>query len=495
MSAVSEYIHYHYNYQVVRQPKESTPEANAEYLANMYAQNKVRMQYYTSLQFFKTRLETMYKIGLTPANPQGETEFFNLLHDLENEILPKAAEDMVRDLEMPDLSIPQLRDAVGDIEKTQAVFDRFKIVVEQLTKGTFSKNPLPILTAPLIANTEGDNTAQKIRRVYRDAYLKDGTTFKIDNTYKGALRDHAGQINTILANMSAIQSILGGSMKKFNNRVQSECMSGLLMGTFKLLNTVVGDVSEERLSESMEPYIAQYLQNHGIKDVRLANEGSKKGTSIYSKKTEDISINMDLEQMLNGKEGTISITLPGVTLKRTNIVPNQKVAKINVKNHTVLGKMLDNAQMSVPLQQFYQAYATYNMSIKDRKNSRAQLNRSANDAMEQMYDYIHASILPTALAGSLHSGDFSVFMVINDRVYNVAEMIQKLGEDDDYGYITSDLSKKQTGVKNKHNEIFDGYPNPWQRWNRSADIKEVIRNLNITVQLNINLAKAGMQIK
>ena len=495
MSAVSDYIHYHYNYQVVDQPKESTPEANAEYLANMYSQNKVRMQYMTSLQFFKTKLETMYKVGLTAADKKGEEEFFNLLSDLESNILPQAAAEMVQKLEMPDVSIPQIRAAIGDIEKTQALFDRFKVVVEQLTGSTFSKNPIPVLTMPLVESTEGKDTAQKIRRAYRDAYLKNGTTFKIDDTYKGALKSHAGQVNTILANMSAIESILGGGIKKYDSKIKSACLSGLFLGTFKMLNTVIGFVSEDIIEEAMEPYLAEYLKKSGIKDVKISTEGGTKGSSIYNKKTEDISMNLNLEQMLDGEIGTIDITLPGVSLKRTNIVANQKFAKIHIKNRTVLGKMLDMSDMSVPLQQFYQAYATYNMSIKDRKNSRAQLNRSASDAMEQMYDYVHAAILPTSLAGSLHAGDFSTFIIINDKVYNIVDMIQKLAEDDNYGYITSDLSEKQTGVKNRHNEIFDGYPHPWQRWNRSADIKEVIRNLGITVQLNINLAKAGMKIK
>ena len=495
MSAIGDYVHYHYNYQVVDQPQESTPEANAAYLSSVYSKARVRSQYMLSLQFLQKRLKMMYQMNLInlPSNGQGEKEFFDLIYDLEHEILPKAAEDMTRGLEMPNTSIPEIAAAKYSIEKTQAIFDRFKVVAQQLAGGTFSKNPIPVLTARMVANAEGSSPAQQARRAYRDAYLADGTTFKIDNSYKGALADHAKQINNILANLSAIESILqGNSMSNFSGDVRSETLAGLLQGTYAMLNIVIGDISEERLRDAMIPYLADYLKKGGVGKVEVAALGSQKGKSIYNKQTEDISININLEEMLTGKPGTININLPGVTLKRTNISKNATHAKVHIKNSTVLGKMLDNSEMSVSLQEFFQAYATYNMTIHDRKNSRAQLNKSAADGMAQMYDYIHASILPTALAGSLSSGDFATFMVINDKVYNVAEMIQRLGEDDGFGFITSDLAQKQTGIKNRHNEIFDNSPHPGQRWARSAQIQDIIRNQAITMQLNISLARAAM---
>lgn len=497
MSAISEYIHYHYNYQVVDQPKESTPEANAEYLANQYAKNKIQMQYNMSLQFFSEKLRALYNVGLTGANARGEEEFFNILKDLETNALPKAAKKMAKELQMPDVSIPDIIVISQSVDKTQALLDRFKVIAKQITQGEFSKNPIPVLTHTLINQSEGNNIADKARQAYRDAYLADGTTFKVDASYKGAVGRHNKQINNILANLSGLQNLLNGDMSPksgFTAEQKSQTIRGLLISTFAMINRIIGYVSEDVLADALADYLKAYLPKAGIKNLTVKADGTG-SSSIYKKKTEDVSISMDFTKMLTEKQkGLIQVTLPGVSVKRTNI-NKQGQAHINIKNSTVLGKMLNNSNMSVPLQQFYQAYATYNMSIRDRKDSRAQLNRSAKDAMAQMYDYIHAAILPTALAGSLTSGDFATFLVVNDRVYNMAQMIEKLGEDDDYGYIKSDLEEKQTGVKNQHNKIFGGYPDPSQRWNRSADIKKVIRDLNITVQLYINLVKAGTSIK
>ena len=304
MSAIGDYVHYHYNYQVVDQPQESTPEANAAYLSSVYSKARVRSQYMLSLQFLQKKLKIMYQMNLInlPSNGRGEKEFFDLIHDLEHEILPKAAEEMTQKLEMPNTSIPEIAAAKYSPEKTQMLFNRFKEVAQQLTGGTFSKNPIPVLTARMLVKAEGNSPAQQARKAYRDAYLADGTTFKIDDSYKGALADHAKQINNILANLSAIESILQGkSMKTFSSELRSETLTGLLQGTYSMLNVVIGDVSEERLKEAMIPYLADYLKKGGIEKIEVGNFGSSKGNSIYNKQTEDISISMNLEEMLNGK--------------------------------------------------------------------------------------------------------------------------------------------------------------------------------------------------
>lgn len=275
-----------------------------------------------------------------------------------------------------------------------------------MTDGTFSKNPLPVLTYELL---QGNTSIDKIKEVYRDAYLKNGSTFKVDESYKRAVSSHKNEINKMLANMSAIESILHGGMKNFSTGVQSEAINAFLYSTYNTINRIVGFISEDKLAELLPKYIIDELKNIDENiEVLVSAEGTS-SSGIFNKATEDVSVRLNLSKMLKGQEdGEIIVKIPGITLKRTNIKNN--VAHVNIKSNAVLSKFLDNAKISIPLQEFYNAYADYNMAIiKPGRKAKlpAELNKSASSAMKEMYNYFHAAFLPMALAGSLDKEDFA----------------------------------------------------------------------------------------
>lgn len=491
MSATTDYIHYHYN----NYSKKDTPEENARFLANKYSKHKIQLQYKLSTEDLNKKLKTIYlsKIQET-GNTIGEEEFFKLLQDVETDVLSKAAVKMVNNISTTNLSRQNI--AVGSEKEgmeLQKIINIFKNILTQITGNTFSNNPLPILTNDLL---KGDNSISNIKKVYRDAYLTNGTTFKVDANYSNAIISHKNEINKMLASLSAIESIQQGSMKNFDSSIQSKTISAFIWSIYWTLNRIIGFVSEDKIAEYIPEYLAEYLQKE-LSDIDISTSGTK-SSSIFNTQTEDIAININIEKMIKGKEnGTIKVKLPGVSLKRTNIKKNN-IAKIHIKTNAQLAKFLDNANFtSQDLSNFYQAYSTYNMSIitklqnrKERKTP-AQLNKTAKNAMENMYSYFHATILPMALGGSLTYDDFAYFIIINDKVFNVIEIIQKIANSNDYSFVESNINTMQTNVKNMHNQYYqkETSSNNLEGETRSNLILNDIRRRNITMQLNLALNK------
>ena len=476
------YIHYHYTRQA-----ESTDTAG--YLAAAFSEAKVQQQYRNSIILLKQQMSAVLK-AQTPNNPKiNDEEFFNLLDDFERNVLGPAAQKMASEVATTGMSRADLAEATNSIQGIQQTVSRFTNIIQQITNSSFSKNPLPVLTADML---NGNTSVSAIKQKYREAYLNNDTTFKVDGSYSRAIASHASQVNTILADLSAIQAIGQGGMNSFSSDIKSQTLKSLLWSIYFRLNIVVGFVSEDNLAKFIPEYIAKSV--HVPKEITITAEGTGK-SEMFNVKTEDVSVNLNLKEMLDGKEGQIEVRLPGISVKRTNIKANN-MAKIHIKTNANLGNLLSRMDAG-SLSDFYNAYADYNMAIKIKKpNGKiysypAELNRSAAPAMQNMYNYFHAAILPYALSGSLTAGDLAYFMVINNQVYNAVEILEKVMNIDDDSLVQSNISTHQTAVKNAHNEGFkqDANPDltPTEGDARSKYIYDVINSLNITMELLLSL--------
>lgn len=487
MSAVGDYIHYQYSHFT----GEDSPEQNATRLSAIYNQTKIQHQYNLSLKELNGKLKQIYasKMKNVSNNKKGEEEFFKLLSDLQNNILNKAANKMVENLGTTNLGYSDLYGVEQDMNKLQSVLDIFSKITTQITNSSFSNNPIAILTVDML---KGDTSSSNIKNIFREAYLTDGQTFKVDGSYGRAIKSHQNEINKVLAGLSALKSIKEGSMKNFDTSIKSEVIISLVMSIWSTLNRIVGFVSEDILTDAIEEFILSEMKNIG-ENITVVAEGTGSG-SIFSKKTEDVSLKLDLKKMLKGEgQGEISFNLPGITLKRTNIKQNN-IAKVHIKSDAVLSNFLDNMNMSVKLSEFYHAYADYNMAIKRKKGRAlpAELNKSAAAGMMNMYNYFHAAMLPMALAGSLDKDDFAYFMIINDKVYNVIEIVQKVANNKDFSFVSSNLGTSQTGIKNAHNGFYQPETDPLSNIEgdrRSDLILSRIRSLKVTMELNLALSK------
>ena len=476
------YIHYHYMNQA------QTPDT-AGYLAGAFAEAKIQQPYRNSIVLLKQQMSAMMKSQIPQGNNINDEEFFSLLDDFERNVLGPAAQKMASEVETTGMSRADLAAATNSVQGIQQVITKFTHITQQITNSTFSTNPIPILTADMI---DGNISASAIKQKYRDAYLNNNTTFKVDSSYSRAIASHASQINTILADLSAIQAIGQGGMSSFSSDIQSQTLKSLLWGIYFRLNIVIGFVSEDNLAKFIPDFIAQSIKLP--QDVTITTEGTGK-SEMFNVKTEDVSVNLNLEEMLHHKNGKVEVSLPGISVKRTNVKANN-MAKIHIKTNANLGNLLSKMDAG-SLTDFYNAYADYNMAIKIKKpNGKvysypAELNRSAAPAMQNMYNYFHASILPYALSGSLTKGDLAYFMVVNNQVYNAVDILEKVMNIDDESLVQSNISTHQTGIKNAHNAGFqqDADPDltPTEGTARSDYIYNTINNLNITMELLLSL--------
>lgn len=196
----------------------------------IYSNNKIKQRYKESTTELNEKLKKIYlsKINSISSNKVGEKEFFNLLKDIQENALEEAAEKMTQKLQTTNISMLDIIKPTGiekDVSNLQNIFNKFKNILEQITEGTFSKNPIPILTKDML---KGDISIDNIKKVYRDAYLSDRFTFKVDSTYTRAISSHANEINKMLASMSALENIKNGGMNSFSLETQNKTINAFI---------------------------------------------------------------------------------------------------------------------------------------------------------------------------------------------------------------------------------------------------------------------------
>ena len=469
------YIHNHYSNYLKEGPS----------IANLYNERLVKNQYEVAISRLKKKLVTSYKQNI--PNISNDEEFFKLLEDIQNNVLPAAAEKMASALETTNISRVDIATAKMDVNKLEEVITRFRTVLKQMTNSPFLDDPIPILTADMLKKGK----IQDFKEKYRNAYLTNGTTFKVDQNYSRAIVSHQNEINKLLANMNALNELTGKSNIKVPSEVKSDLIQSFLYSTFFTLNRMVGFVSEDILADSINNLTEKEIKSIGL-DI-ISDTAATGKSSIFNVQTQDVSLSIDLSKDLKQGEneiGNIKVNLPGVTLKRTN-VKKDNIADIHIKSNTELGKLLNNSDLGeTHLKAFYNSYANYNRRISSKE--KAELSRSeGNDiAMANMYEYLHASFLPLALGGSLDKDDFAYYMVINDRVFNIIEIIEKIADGQDRSMVSSDLSTQQTKTKNYHSQLYNTYKNVENgAIQRSNEILNYIQKLKITMELSLALDK------
>lgn len=484
MSLMRDYCYYNYN----RRVEESGAKSGSDLILNTFGNNgAIIRRYKEDMRLIKDKLKKYYmdKVNAQLPNPMGEKEFFEMMDDLQNNVIEKAAEKMNSQIDMPGTYGETVAAVAQDASNLQRVFGQFKKIAEQIAGSSFSKNPLPIITKDMIS---GKPSAYKILQKYREAYLNSETTFKVDASYTRAIAEHAGQINTIMSNLSALEAIQAGGISEFGTKIESDAINKLIDYTWRFLKIVTGFVSEDNLKDDLEEFLSDDISSMFSKDnVTITSSGTQQNKKGIKVKTEDIAIEMDFQKMLKGETGTMKVKLPGISVKRTdatiNSLGNPEV-NIRIKG-TSMGNYLEGLDDDNIMYEFFNAYACYNMALTHLKQ-KAALGKENQAAMDTMYDYMHACMLPIALAGNMNYEDFAYFLVVNDKVYNMIDILEDIIASGDFSSVSSELSQKQTGVKNAHNSYWsDNDPTGKQR---SDAIIAHIRNLkNITMHLRLAL--------
>ena len=268
-------------------------------------------------------------------------------------------------------------------------------------------------------------------------------------------------------------------------------------------STAAGYISEYGLTNILNVL----YKNKNIK-VQQIGTTSEKGKKAYTVGTTDVSV------MLTDNDGKILVKLPGITLKRTATGQRSKQPVINIHlKSTSVGKLIELSKMEngsgqFPLKTFYNAYANANRTTRNFKTQEEVVNKVVG--MRNMYQAFKMAALATALTGSMSASDFAYYLVINDQVYTASEII--MGVISGSGQIVNGqvkstsadeilnstaattLEKAQPALAERHtwllyNKYLTAEDDQKEADARSAEVINLINNLNISLNLKMNLAE------
>lgn len=251
----------------------------------------------------------------------------------------------------------------------------------------------------------------------------------------------------------------------------------------------------------------------GIK-VTAKQAGARSGKTAkgtgYNVATEDVKLSV------SDGIGNLSVSIPGLSVKRTTIrsVNGQRYVKFRAKTSS-LGNLIANSKYDAStLSTFYNAFANHNKPYVDFDDPEQPTKVVSIKGMASMYNSMHYSFLLTALSGAISKEDFAYFIMINDKVYTIldilnasnektallvgakgasgANILNALNTDSVVG--TSLNRTSQAAIAKQHRAIFN---NLWNQKNgrsmqelgdlRSQEIMQAIQGLQIVLDLNLQL--------
>ena len=407
----------------------------------IFSKSLIEKQYARSLAFIKERLVKIFKTELSPYLKENadEDEFFKLLNDLQNGALDKTANKM-HALMTTGLNASQInaikdtKDLTQFIHKLQEGINIMNKVLQPIVTAQFSSEITTKLQLDnIIANIQNksvDSAIDDAKQQSRDYYLGSNFSFSVDARFKNSLKKQEKNIRTALANLKVLTTLAqelatNGTIKNVSEDL-SKFTSNFLWSTFNCIGKILGIFSEDFFVEDVQQYVSEVIfqssKNSSNVKITTSSSGTEKG-SVFTTKTSDIQINLNIPKMIQGKEeGTISVTLPGVSLKRTRNARGQGKIKLktgaNFANFLQLAPMSDDEKKH-KLRLFYSAFLAYRRSV----NKHFLYNNKTQ--MDDMYSFFKIAMFPSAIAGSLDKDDFAYFLVINDKTYNIIEIMEK----------------------------------------------------------------------
>lgn len=527
MSVISDYYIYNYfdNLLVNADPGETEVEniekkntsKNVAALASMFN----RSMYDSIIDAGIAKLEETvgkFKQLFVEQTGMEDEEFFKLLNDVEKNALQESASEMTKNLQMPEDPTDALHGNLlkKDINSLQKLINSYKDIAATMLNldsadilDTYFENELLSSTKykTMIAGSANEAKAR-----YRDMYIEKNMTIHATKKWEQQARTSIGYVKKILSNLSQLQQIMtyykNNSMGRIQTDAESSLIQSLLWSTYNTFNKTIGLASEKELVDILNNYFSNLYP-----EMQAGHTGSEKG-KIFNVKTQDIQIKLNLDEKIftqsNVDLGNVSITLPGVSLKR---IGDKKVKTtedglrifrdIRIKG-TSLDKLLANAVGldETHIRYFLNAYANYRREIKLPKKMQARIpqNNQGKQAMTDMYNVIHASMLPVAIAGGFDADDFGYYFVVNGEVFSVIDILKSLLSDNSVqgSAITSSIEQSQYGLKQYHTNITQPNENGDDPivLNRSDAVRDAIYNQKVEMELTLAfLAAAQRTIK
>jgi hypothetical protein len=155
--------------------------------------------------------------------------------------------------------------------------------------------------------------------------------------------------------------------------------------------------------------------------------------------------------------------------------------------------------MNINREPIYNVIANHGRTIFEFDESQGQ----NSDILSYVYNYdgwgelvknLHRIFALTSLAGDLTDGDFAIYMLINDKLYSILDLITKFHTDQKGLSISSTLSVSQKEIAQKHYALvknsIDSNDYTAIGRERSNTMINSINHMSIVVKASIQLAEA-----
>ena len=244
-----------------------------------------------------------------------------------------------------------------------------------------------------------------------------------------------------------------------NSEMSNEAIASFVNEMNGTLNKLAGLVHEALVAASVNMItnylIKQSLNNSNIRSVEITGTGSAQDQSLnFSTNTMDLKI--------NGKDGSAQInvyipSIAGASLKRKSNFNENKDLSVNIKNSN-LEKLLHLANVhglwdaNVNNEAFYNIMADHRRHTSQRKTKRKdgrEVSTGSNSyyyysEFDEMTKAMNKMFLIFGLAGGMTKEDFSTHLIVNDKIFSIADILARIGGYDVYptGGLTESFQAK-----------------------------------------------------
>lgn len=285
----------------------------------------------------------------------------------------------------------------------------------------------------------------------------------------------------------------------------------LQTGSGELLTSMTreaGNLSEVILANSLNELYSQIGNGLSTKVTGAKrgyaerNNGQRVG---YRYKTSDIEITAQ------GMNGVMSVTLPGISLKRTTVQTSktgQNYYEITIKNSNfrVIARTANLDINGFPLEAFYNIYANANRTayiLKDNDQGKKEPLPTityGDLGLSAALSVLEKSLFLSSIGGNLTAKDAVEYFVVNNEIHHISEMFEDIFETDtntntySMSGIASILGRTQPEIARKHTELMlqslQGHGDTAAKARvRSARIVSAINSISLHAKLRINLTK------
>lgn len=254
-------------------------------------------------------------------------------------------------------------------------------------------------------------------------------------------------------------------------------------------SNIIGVLVEYHTAALLQDYLDKLDKNVG-KNVKVKLTGAQHGKT-YNKITSDLKVIFDT----GVEEKDI-----GVSIKRTSAVSKDSVlTKVKTAK---LESLLTASYARIDRNGLYNVIANhgrtyYKFSKPGERRKSIPTDTWSYGNFGSLVQMLHKIFALTALSGELGNNDFASYIIINDEIYSILELVEdyllsKEGEENRLQYISSNFTSKQEKIRERHFALVTKSLGE-KDWKAAGDARsnEMIKQINsmsIVIKARIRLS-------